>query len=358
MRIFGSDRLDSVLSKLGMKEGEAIVHPWVNKSLERAQAKVEGRNFDIRKQLLKFDDVMNDQRKVIFSQRREIMEARDVNEIVADMRHQVVQDLVDDFMPPRSYPEQWQVDALQDSVKLKLGQELPVAAWAAEEGVDQDVLRDRIVEATDKFMAEKETAFGPETMRSVEKQILLQTIDAKWREHLLRLEHLRSVVGFRGYAQRDPLNEYKTEAFQLFEKLLDSLREEVTQKLSVLRPMTAEESQAMMQNHPAAAAGPGRGRGRAGRSAAVQRPRRLRSSPAAVRAAPRSVSLAAGHCGSRAVANRAAPGFEPRLRRPGAIPAATTCAPAARARSSSTVTGPLSPGPLPRGGAGGPRCFT
>jgi preprotein translocase subunit SecA len=248
MRIFGSERLDNVLGKLGMKEGESIVHPWVNKSLERAQAKVEGRNFDIRKQLLKFDDVMNDQRKVIFAQRREIMEAKDVNEIVADMRHQVVQDLVDDFAPPRSYPEQWQVEALQESVKLKLGQELPVAQWAAEEGVDQDALRDRIVEATDRFMAEKEAGFGPDTMRSVEKQILLQTIDAKWREHLLRLEHLRSVVGFRGYAQRDPLNEYKTEAFQLFEKLLDSLREEVTQKLSVLRPMTAEESQAMMQN--------------------------------------------------------------------------------------------------------------
>nr|WP_246849448.1 preprotein translocase subunit SecA [Rubellimicrobium arenae] len=248
MRIFGSERLEKVLSTLGMKEGEAIVHPWVNKSLERAQAKVEGRNFDIRKQLLKFDDVMNDQRKVIFAQRREIMESKDVNEIVADMRHQVIHDLVDDFMPPRSYPEQWQTDALAESVRLKLGQDLPILQWAGEEGVDQDSIRDRIIEATDKFMAEKEAAFGPETMRSIEKQILLQTIDGKWREHLLRLEHLRSVVGFRGYAQRDPLSEYKTESFQLFEKLLDSLREEVTQKLSVLRPMTAEESQALMQN--------------------------------------------------------------------------------------------------------------
>jgi len=248
MRIFGSERLESVLSKLGMKEGEAIVHPWVNKSLERAQAKVEGRNFDIRKQLLKFDDVMNDQRKVIFAQRREIMEAKDVNEIVADMRHQVIHDLVDDFLPPRSYPEQWQTEALSESVKLNLGMDLPVLDWAAEEGVDQDAIRDRLIEATDRFMAEKEAAFGPDTMRNIEKQILLQTIDSKWRDHLLRLEHLRSVVGFRGYAQRDPLNEYKTESFQLFEKLLDGLREEVTQKLSVLRPMTAEESQAMMQN--------------------------------------------------------------------------------------------------------------
>ena len=191
---------------------------------------------------------MNEQRKFIFAQRLEIMESKDVNEIVADMRHQVVQDLVDDFMPPRSYPEQWQAEALYESVKLKLGQDLPVLGWAAEEGVDQDAIRERIIEATDKFMAEKEAGFGPDTMRSIEKQVLLQTIDAKWRDHLLRLEHLRSVVGFRGYAQRDPLNEYKTESFQLFEKLLDGLREEVTQKLSVLRPMTAEESQAMMQN--------------------------------------------------------------------------------------------------------------
>jgi len=185
---------------------------------------------------------------VIFAQRREIMEAKDVNEIVADMRHQVIHDLVDDFLPPRSYPEQWQTEALSESVKLNLGMDLPVLDWAAEEGVDQDAIRDRLIEATDRFMAEKEAAFGPDTMRNIEKQILLQTIDSKWRDHLLRLEHLRSVVGFRGYAQRDPLNEYKTESFQLFEKLLDGLREEVTQKLSVLRPMTAEESQAMMQN--------------------------------------------------------------------------------------------------------------
>ncbi|NAZ37730.1 preprotein translocase subunit SecA [Rubellimicrobium sp. CFH 75288] len=247
MRIFGSERLDKVLSTLGMKEGEAIVHPWVNKSLERAQAKVEGRNFDIRKQLLKFDDVMNDQRKVIFAQRREIMEAADVGEITADMRRQVVADLVDTWMPPRSYPDQWETEALAAAVREKLGLDLPIAEWAAEEGVDQEGVRERIEAAADAFMAEKEQAFGPETMRSIEKQVLLQTIDAKWREHLLRLEHLRSVVGFRGYAQRDPLNEYKGEAFGLFERLLESLREEVTAKLAQVRPMTAEESQAMLQ---------------------------------------------------------------------------------------------------------------
>ncbi len=246
MRIFGSDRLDKVLSTLGMKEGEAIVHPWVNKSLERAQAKVEGRNFDIRKQLLKFDDVMNDQRKVIFSQRREIMEAQDLSEIVKDMRDQVIDDLVDEYMPPKSYADQWDTKGLQDAVGETLGLDVPVADWATEEGVDDDDVRERLEEAADKFMAEKAEAFGGNTMRNVEKQLLLQTIDAKWREHLLTLEHLRSVVGFRSYAQRDPLNEYKTEGFQLFERLLDGLRSDVTTKLSQIRPMSPEEQERMI----------------------------------------------------------------------------------------------------------------
>ncbi|MGB7268175.1 MAG: preprotein translocase subunit SecA [Albidovulum sp.] len=247
MRIFGSDKLDAVLSKLGMKEGEAIIHPWVNKSLERAQAKVEGRNFDTRKQLLKFDDVMNDQRKAIFSQRLEIMSSDDIGDIAQDMRHQVVDDLVDAAMPPKSYPDQWEVDGLNAAVREKLALDLPIADWAGEEGVDQDAMRERIYAATDEMMAEKTKAFGPETMSQIEKQFLLQTIDGKWREHLVTLEHLRSVVGFRGYAQRDPLSEYKTEAFALFENLLDGLRVDVTQKLSQVRPLTEEEQQAMLQ---------------------------------------------------------------------------------------------------------------
>ncbi len=246
MRIFGSERLDKVLSSLGMKEGEAIVHPWVNKSLERAQAKVEGRNFDIRKQLLKFDDVMNDQRKVIFSQRREIMEAEDLSEIVADMRSQVIDDLVDSHIPAKSYADQWDTEGLYAQAIAQLGIDVPVMEWAAEEGVDDNDLRERLEEAADKFMEEKAAAFGPEVMRNIEKQILLQTIDAKWREHLLTLEHLRSVVGFRGYAQRDPLNEYKTESFQLFEGLLDGLRSDVTKKLAQIRPMSKEEQEAMV----------------------------------------------------------------------------------------------------------------
>ncbi|MEP1612951.1 MAG: preprotein translocase subunit SecA [Roseobacter sp.] len=247
MRIFGSERLEKVLKTLGLKEGEAIIHPWVNKSLERAQGKVEGRNFDIRKQLLKFDDVMNEQRKVIFGQRREIMEASDLSEITTDMRHQVIDDLIDQYLPPNTYADQWDSDGLNTAVQEQLGMKLPIADWVEEEGVDDDVIRDRMVEATTGFMTEKASQFGAENMRNIEKQLLLQSIDGKWREHLLTLEHLRSVVGFRGYAQRDPLNEYKNESFQLFESLLDSLREEVTQKLSQIRPMTEDEQRAMIE---------------------------------------------------------------------------------------------------------------
>ncbi len=249
MRIFGSERLDAVLSKLGMKEGEAIIHPWVNKSLERAQAKVEGRNFDIRKQLLKFDDVMNDQRKAIFGQRMEVMQAEDLSEIVQDMRHQVAEDLVDHYLPPKSYSDKWDGAGLHDALIEKMGLELPITAWADEEGTDQEVMRDRIIAASDALMAEKLGAFGPDTMRNIEKQLLLQSIDGKWREHLLRLEHLRSVIGFRGYAQRDPLNEYKTESFQLFESMLNSLRQDVTQKLAQVRPVSQEEQQALLAQY-------------------------------------------------------------------------------------------------------------
>ena len=259
MRIFGSERLDSVLSKLGMKEGEAIIHPWVNKSLERAQAKVEGRNFDIRKQLLKFDDVMNDQRKAIFGQRMEVMQAPDIEEIVQDMRHQVAEDLTTNYMPPKAYAAKWDVAGMHEAVLEKMGMDLPIADWAAEEGTDQETILERLIAASDQMMAEKAEGFGHESMRTIEKQLLLQTIDTKWREHLLTLEHLRSVIGFRGYAQRDPLNEYKTESFALFESMLNSLRQDVTQKLSQIRPITAEEQQQLMQQYLAqqqAAAGP------------------------------------------------------------------------------------------------------
>ncbi|WP_299672359.1 preprotein translocase subunit SecA [uncultured Roseobacter sp.] len=247
MRIFGSERLEKVLTTLGLKEGEAIVHPWVNKSLERAQAKVEGRNFDIRKQLLKFDDVMNEQRKVVFTQRRDIMEAADLSEITTDMRHQVIDDMIDQYLPPNTYADQWDSEGLHTAVREQLGIDVAVMDWVEEEGVDDEAIRDRLVQATDTFMSEKAEQFGSENMRNIEKQLLLQVIDAKWREHLLTLEHLRSVVGFRGYAQRDPLNEYKNEAFQLFEGMLDGLRADVTQKLAQIRPLSEEEQRQMLE---------------------------------------------------------------------------------------------------------------
>ena len=247
MRIFGSERLEKVLLSLGLKEGEAIIHPWVNKSLERAQAKVEGRNFDIRKQLLKFDDVMNEQRKVIFGQRRDIMESDDLSEITADMRHQVIDDLIETYMPPRTYADQWDTQGFYLAVTEHLNIDAPIVAWCEEEGVDDEIIRERLIEATDKMIAEKTEAFGAENMRNIEKQLVLQAIDLKWQEHLMTLEHLRSVVGFRSYAQRDPLNEYKNEAFQLFETMLDSLRQEVTEKLGQIQPMSEEERAAMIE---------------------------------------------------------------------------------------------------------------
>ncbi|MDU8927869.1 preprotein translocase subunit SecA [Alisedimentitalea sp. MJ-SS2] len=251
MRIFGSERLDKVLSTLGMKEGEAIVHPWVNKSLERAQAKVEGRNFDIRKQLLKFDDVMNEQRKVVFKQRLDIMKAEDLSETVQDMRNQVIDDLVDHHIPPKTYADQWDGEGLYAAAIENLGVDVPVIDWVHEEGVDDEEIIERLEKAADEAMAKKAVEFGPENLRSIEKQVLLQTIDAKWREHLLTLEHLRSVVSFRGYAQRDPLNEYKSEAFQLFESMLDGLRTDVTQLLGQLRMPTEEEQAALIAQQEA-----------------------------------------------------------------------------------------------------------
>ncbi|MCA8884128.1 MAG: SEC-C domain-containing protein, partial [Rhodobacteraceae bacterium] len=188
-----------------------------------------------------------DQRKVIFGQRMEIMEAEDIADIARDMRHQVIDDLVETHIPPRSYADQWDTEGLYAEVMEKLGQDLPVIAWAQEEGVDADDIRQRLYKAGDEFMAKKAVDFGPENMRNIEKQLLLQTIDGKWRDHLLKLEHLRSVIGFRGYAQRDPLSEYKNESFQLFEGLLDGLREDVTQKLSQIRPLTEEERQEMIE---------------------------------------------------------------------------------------------------------------
>ena len=241
MRIFGSDRLDSMLQRLGLKDGEAIIHPWINKALEKAQQKVEARNFDIRKNLLKFDNVQNDQRKVIFDQRIDLMKDDSVAETVADMRHAYVDDVVVKHVPEHAYAEQWDVAGLKDELNRVLGIELPVDEWAKEEGIADEELLTRIEQKVDEHMAAKVAQWGPDVMRYVEKTILLQTLDHLWREHLIMLDHLRQVIGLRGYGQRDPLQEYKSEAFSLFEAMIAHLREAVTAQLMRVEIVPPEE---------------------------------------------------------------------------------------------------------------------
>ncbi len=231
MRIFGSDRMDGMLQKLGLQEGEAIVHPWINKAVEKAQGKVEARNFDIRKNILKYDDVMNDQRKVVFEQRREFMREASVRETIDDMRHGVVEDTVSRRIPEEAYPEQWDAAGLREDVASYLNLELPIEDWAKEEGIADVELRERIRKRADEDYAARIERNTEEVMTYVEKQVLLQTLDHLWREHLVTLDHLRQVIGWRGYAQRDPLNEYKQEAFELFDGLIGRLREQVTGNL-------------------------------------------------------------------------------------------------------------------------------
>ena len=254
MRIFGSDRLDSMLTRLGLKEGEAIIHPWINKALEKAQQKVEARNFDIRKNLLKFDNVQNDQRKVIFDQRVELMQDESVAETIADMRHAFIDDLVSKHVPEHAYAEQWDVAGLKEELKRVLDIELPVDEWAKEEGIADEELLKRIETYADERMAAKVGQWGPDVMRYVEKTILLQTLDHLWREHLVMLDHLRQVIGLRGYGQRDPLQEYKSEAFTLFEAMIAHLREAVTAQLMRVEIVPPEEQQPVlppMQAHHA-----------------------------------------------------------------------------------------------------------
>jgi len=248
MRIFGSERMDGMLKKLGLEEGEAIIHPWINKALEKAQQKVEARNFDIRKQLLKYDDVMNDQRKVIYEQRREIMNAEDVNATVTDMRHAVIETLVNKTIPPGTYHEQWDLDTLGAEAASTLNLNEDISLWAGEEGVaDQEIL-DRLLEASNRRLAEKAANYGSELFRMAEKSILLQVIDQQWKEHLLALDHLRQGINLRAYAQRDPLNEYKREAFNLFDEMLESVRHTITGALSNLEIQLDKEEMRGQQN--------------------------------------------------------------------------------------------------------------
>jgi preprotein translocase subunit SecA len=231
MRIFGSGKLDTMLTRLGLKEGEAIIHPWINKALEKAQQKVEARNFDIRKNLLKFDDVQNDQRKVIFDQRIELMKEDSVVETVTDMRHTFIEDLVAKHVPEHAYAEQWDVAGLKEELQRIVGLDIPVDEWAKEEGIADEELISRLEKVFDEHMAAKVAQWGPDVMRYAEKSILLQTLDHLWREHLVMLDHLRQVIGLRGYGQRDPLQEYKSEAFNLFQEMSSHLREAVTAQL-------------------------------------------------------------------------------------------------------------------------------
>ena len=231
MRIFGSDRMDMVLKRLGLQEDEAIVHPWINKALEKAQQKVEARNFDMRKNVLKYDDVMNDQRRVVFEQRRDMMASDSLEEMIADMRSGVVDDLVARFMPHDAYPEAWDIEGLKSALQDGLNMETPVEAWAKEEGIADEEMRERLHKAVDEAFAARVERNGADLSRYVEKQIVLQVLDHLWREHLVTLDHLRQVIGWRGVAQRDPLNEYKSEAFEMFDGLITRLREIVTAQI-------------------------------------------------------------------------------------------------------------------------------
>jgi preprotein translocase subunit SecA len=232
MRIFGSDRMGGMLQRLGLKDGEAIVHPWINRALEKAQKKVEARNFDTRKNVLKYDDVMNAQRKEVYAQRKEYMKTADVSETIEDMRAEVLESMVARRVPERAFAEQWELKELADDVSRVFNLTLPIEAWGREDGIDETHLRERIEKSVDGMMAAKAANMGPDLMRFIEKSLLIQTMDAVWKEHLYALDHLRQGIGLRAYGQKDPLNEYKTEAFVLFNTLLDELKERLTTLLS------------------------------------------------------------------------------------------------------------------------------
>ena len=254
MRIFGSEKLEGMLSKLGLEEGEAITHAWINKAVEKAQSKVEAHNFEIRKQLLRFDDVMNDQRQVIFAQRRDIMEANEVHETVVDMRHDVVESIIDDAIPQGSFSDQWDADKFQAESAQYLGLNVPAKDWFGEDGIAEIELSDRLIAQSDKHMADKAMRFSPEVMRMAEKSLLLQVLDQQWKEHLLGLDQLRQGIGLRAYAQKDPLNEYKKEAFGMFEDMLERMRRMVTLALSHVEMRSPEEQQAAEQQEASAKA--------------------------------------------------------------------------------------------------------
>jgi preprotein translocase subunit SecA len=245
LRIFAGERLDAIMRTFGVEEGEAITHKWLNGAIATAQKRVEQRNYEIRKNLLKYDDVVNDQRKAVFEQRQEFMDSSDLSEIVTEMRHDTIDDLVARHLPPKAYADQWDIEGLDEHVRGLLGLDLPIKDWAAEEGIANEEIAERLTQAADARAAERETTISPEQTRHIEKNFLLQMVDLQWREHLMHLEHLRNVIGLRGYGQRDPLNEYKTEAFSLFETLIGNLRQSVTRWLMTVEIQFAEPEPAL-----------------------------------------------------------------------------------------------------------------
>ncbi len=250
MRIFGSDRLETMLGKLGLERGEAIVHPWINKAVEKAQGKVEAHNFEIRKQLLKFDDVMNDQRKVIFDQRKEIMRSDDISEMITDMRHEVIETIVYKSIPEQSYHDEWDAETLSVDSKNYLGLSVPINQWVKEDGIIEKEIIFRLTELSNKFMAERAVNFGVDVFRQAEKTLLLQVLDQAWKDHLLMLDQMRQSIGLRAYAQKDPLNEYKRESFELFEEMLDKLRKTITSVLSYIDIQNEDTNNNDVVNEP------------------------------------------------------------------------------------------------------------
>ncbi|MBM3481826.1 MAG: preprotein translocase subunit SecA [Alphaproteobacteria bacterium] len=298
LRIFGGERMDGLLGKLGLKEGEAIIHSWINKALEKAQQKVEARNYEIRKNLLKFDDVMNDQRKVIYEQRKDLMRATSVTDTLDDMRGEVVDDMIDECIPEQSYAEEWNLEKLDEDVKRVFNLALPIRAWANEEGIADEEIRERIDDAVSKKMTQKAETYGPEIWTMAEKSMLLQLLDQTWKDHLLALDHLRQGIGLRAYGQRDPLNEYKREAFDMFDAMLKSFRERVTSVLAHL--------ELRIEGQPAPSGGPGQIAG------VVKRPGQAPSGtqaggPGGVPASAAATTATAGAVAVSAVAARPAP---------------------------------------------------
>ena len=254
MRIFASERMDTMLKHLGLKEDEAIAHPWVNKALEKAQQKVEARNFDIRRHLLRYDNVMNDQRKVIYSERKELMQASDLSDDIKSMREEVIDSFIGRYIPEKAFPEQWETGGLHEEVLRIFGINLPIADWAKEEGIADEAIRERVTDAVERKMAEKAARIGPEVMRVAEKTLLLQILDQSWKEHLLSLDHLRHGIQLRAYGQRDPLNEYKREAFDMFEQMMTRLNEQIVQLLAHIEIRQPEPMQAGPGQQPSAPA--------------------------------------------------------------------------------------------------------